>query len=134
MASYCLDTSGLSNPWVELPEDIYSPLWKQIFDALAGGCFCCNVEIFTEMVAIDGALGECVKDHSDSIVLEIGNGDWNWKVYLEHIERMRSAYGQFISEYNGGRTGKPKGRFRHNGETLSQTPQQSVSGQARSVC
>lgn len=105
MPNYCIDTSGLSNPWETLPEDIYGGLWGQIYAAIAGGAFCCNVEIFQELQAISGGLGECVNEHADSLVLEIGHGSWPWEDYIEQVEALQKTHNDCISEYNGNRKG-----------------------------
>lgn len=105
MVKYCLDTSGLSNPWETLPEDIYSNLWTQVIVACKSGIFCYNSEIYGELNSITGKLGACLKEYGRDFILEIGDDSWDWATYLDHNERMSSQYKQFISEYNGNRKG-----------------------------
>lgn len=57
------------------------------------------------MLSITGELGACVKDHSHCLVMEIGNGDWDWEQYLAHVKRMQVDYQSVISEFNGNRRG-----------------------------
>ena len=54
-AKYCLDTSGISTPVVELPDDIHTTLWPKVMAAISGGMFCWNEEIAQEMTSIPGA-------------------------------------------------------------------------------
>jgi len=105
MAEYCLDTSGLSNPWEKLPEDIYDSLWKRVRELIVASKFCCTKEIYDEMLSISGTLGDCIRSHSHCLVMEIGADDWDWEQYLHHIQRMQVDYASVISEFNGNRKG-----------------------------
>lgn len=105
MAEFCLDTSGISNPWERLPEDIYRSLWARIQELISASTFCCTTEIYEEMLSITGGLGECVRAHQDCLVMEIGNGDWDWEQYVAHVDRMQVDYQGVISEFNGNRKG-----------------------------
>ena len=103
MHKYCLDTSGLSNPYLELPEDIFVSLWPKIIAKVNGGVFCWNVEISEELERIPGAVGESLKLARKSCCYEVGVGNWPWDEYIRLINRWRTEYRQFISEDNGNR-------------------------------
>lgn len=103
MPKYCLDTSGISNPWLGFPDDIFQPLWERIIWLIEIGTFCCNTEIFEEYEHIEGRVGDCLKANKAVLVYEINQNSWDWQSYLNHFERMRLSYTQYISEYNGNR-------------------------------
>jgi hypothetical protein len=46
MKKYCFDTSGLSNPWLELPDDIFASVWDQVIDRIEGGMIGATAEIY----------------------------------------------------------------------------------------
>ena len=100
---YCLDTSGVSNPFTDLPEDIYASLWLSVRQKIAAGVFCWNVEIAKELQHINGNLGSCIQGCNGSSCLEVGVGSWPWASYLTIFETLRTTYGDYISEYNGNR-------------------------------
>lgn len=100
---YCLDTSGLSNPLENMPEDIFPVLWARICVEIENGKFALNREIYDELTHLNGPVGDCIKRCKHNLILEIGEGDWDWEDYLAHVERMRVQYRLFISEYNGNR-------------------------------
>lgn len=102
---YCLDTSGLSNPLEFMPEDIHSILWARIVDVIVAGKFAVTKEIYEELVYLPGSIGECVKNNCAALQLEVGENDWDWNTYLEHVGRIRVTYKSVISEYNGNRKG-----------------------------
>ena len=103
MFRYCLDTSGFSNPALDLPEDIHVTLWTKIVALVETHALCWNREIGDELKSITGAIGQCLRDCDSDCCLEIGAGNWPWEDYLAHVERMRVEYRQYISEYNGNR-------------------------------
>jgi hypothetical protein len=105
MASYCLDTSGLSNPVENLPEDIFTSLWDRVKKVIEDGKICCNPEILEELGSIDGGLGDCLKACSAAMCYEIGDDKWPWQEYLECVETLKVKYEPVISEYNGNRKG-----------------------------
>jgi hypothetical protein len=100
---YCLDTSGLSNPLENMPEDIFPILWSKICTEIENGKFASNKEIYDELTYLNGTVGECIKRCKSNLILEIGEADWDWENYLVHVERMRVEYKSYISEYNGNR-------------------------------
>lgn len=65
MPKYCIDTSGLSHPYEELPEDIFDLLWKFVRAKIAEGIFAVTREIFDEMEKIDGGLGKYISENKD---------------------------------------------------------------------
>jgi len=103
MAKYCLDTSGFSNPLMDLPSDIHVTLWAKIQSAIENGIFCWNVEISVELESIFGDLGERLAECNGDCCLEIGQDGWPWEDYLVVFEALKTKYQKFISEYNGNR-------------------------------
>lgn len=102
MVKYCFDTSGLSTPNEQTPPDIHVSMWENIRRFIADGHVGVTLEIFEEMVNIDGGLGEFIGECKDVILFEIGEEEWNWGAYLDHTNRMQDVYQQFISEFTGG--------------------------------
>jgi len=86
-----------------MPEDIFPILWSRICAEIENGKFAANLEIYDELTHLSGSVGECIKRCKSNLVLEIGEGDWDWSDYLSHVERMRVQHKSFISEYNGNR-------------------------------
>ena len=105
MPRYCLDTSGLSNPLENMPEDIHSTLWARVRKAIEDGVFCWNTEILDELGSLPGTLGECIAAHGKTWCLEVGDDGWPWQAYIDHVKRLQVTYRPFISEYNGNRKG-----------------------------
>lgn len=106
MPKYCLDTSWISNPLIEMPPDVHVSLWRKITSMIEAGDFCWNVEIWDELNgSIDGGVGECLNQSNQICCLEVGVGHWNWEKYLHIVEQYREKYSSFISEYNGNRKG-----------------------------
>ena len=103
MPKYCLDTSAISNPLVQMPEDIFGGLWGKFMKLIEDGCFCCTTEIADEYDHILGNVGKCLTAHKRAMVYEIGQSHWDWTTYVSHVNHITSTYGQFISEYNGNR-------------------------------
>jgi Domain of unknown function (DUF4411) len=103
---YCLDTSGLSNPLENMPEDIvmYQNIWSHVKSHIENGFFAVNEEIYQELCRLPGSIGDCLRNNKDSLVLEVGE-NWNWQGYLEIVEKMRNRHSSKISEYNGNRKG-----------------------------
>ncbi len=105
MKRYCFDTSGLSKPYQDMPEDIYGRLWEGMKQVITAGLIAVTKEIYDEMVCIEGSLGECIRANQAKLQLEIGQPDWNWEAYLAHMVRMQTQHHAYISEYTGGRKG-----------------------------
>lgn len=106
MPRYCLDTSWISNPLLEMPPDVHVTLWDKISHMIESGHFCWNVEIWEEMNgSIIGEVGQCLTDCNNNCCLEIGVSSWDWQKYLALVEEYRVKYHEFISEYNGNRKG-----------------------------
>lgn len=102
MADWCFDTSGLSNPYGAMPEDIHQTLWRRIREFLASGHVAVTKEIFDEMLLIDGGLGDYIGGIKDTVLREVNNDGWDWRQYIGHTKRTQGAYRQFISEFNLG--------------------------------
>ena len=106
MPRYCLDTSGITNPLLDMPPDVHVTLWHEIMRLIEEGVFCWNTEIWTELsLSVSGEIGECLKLSNDSFCFEVGVGEWPWQKYLDYVELMRTSYKEHISEYNGNRKG-----------------------------
>lgn len=104
MKKYCLDTSGLSNPLQLMPEDIYPSVWAAIEPLVGSGIFALTSEIYAEMSeGIYGRMGDYIRQNESSLVMEIGDEEWDFLSFINHSNRMQAAYEQFISERNGNR-------------------------------
>lgn len=103
MHKYVLDTSGLSNPVMDLPEHIYVSLWAKVIEAIESGVFCWNADVAEQLKSIPGNVGATLAACNGNCCLEIGQESWPWRKYLEVVEGWRVSYKQFISEYNGNR-------------------------------
>ncbi|PCI51056.1 MAG: hypothetical protein COB49_02965 [Alphaproteobacteria bacterium] len=101
MKKYCLDTSGISNPWGDLPHDIFNSLWENIEELIVKGIFAVTLEIYEEQLLIPNPLGEIIKVNKNTMLLEIGQDDWNWPGYIEISNDLNGKYNNFISEYTG---------------------------------
>ena len=102
-ARYCLDTSGISNPLVSMPEDCFGGLWDKVKGLVASGAFCCNAEIAEQYEHIEGSVGECLIEHMPNMLFEVGVGEWDWSGYLQHVNRMTVEYHAYISDYHHNR-------------------------------
>jgi hypothetical protein len=105
MKKYCFDTSGISNPLESMPEDIHESAWKKIKACIVDSMFAVTFEIYEEMTHITGTVGECIRDNQPALVLEVGEGEWDWDAYTQHSTRMQDEYKDFIAEFNGNRRG-----------------------------
>jgi hypothetical protein len=102
MPKYCLDTSGISHPYEEQPEDIYESLWRFVREQIAAGTMAVTKEIFDEMILIGSGLGEFIEQNKDAILYEVNQGDWNWQLYVQNATEMIARHENHISEYTGG--------------------------------
>jgi Domain of unknown function (DUF4411) len=102
MPKYCVDTSGLSHPYEEIPEDIHPSLWKRVRGTIAAGHVAVTEEIFDEITKIRGGLGDYLDKKKALILHEVTKGDWNWQQYLKHANNMELAYKPYIREFCGG--------------------------------
>lgn len=100
---YVLDTSGLSNPVMEMPEDIHRTLWPSVLAKVKTHIFCWNFEIAEEMARIPGTVGTTLSSCNEDCCYEVGKGSWDWSSYLSTNNRWRKGFHQFISEYHGNR-------------------------------
>lgn len=96
--NYCLDTSGISNPWEDTPIDIHATVWKKTMEMIEDKKFAVTTEIYTEMEFIQGELGDCVRANKVNLVLEVGDSNWDYSSYINHVNRMRTTYDAFISQ------------------------------------
>ena len=102
MKTFCVDTSGFSNPLESMPEDIHESMWAKVMAIIEKGQIAVTAEIYDEMVHIPGTVGKCIKDHKAEMVLEVSKGNWNWKAYVACTAAMNTTQHKFISEYCGG--------------------------------
>lgn len=105
MTRYCVDTSGISSPLMDLPEDIFPSVWAPIRELIETRAFAVTAEIFEELERIEGHLGDCIRAHKNRLVFEVGDEKWSFLEYINHSNRMQNDYKQFISERNGNRKG-----------------------------
>lgn len=105
MKKYCVDTSGISNPLETTPEDIHQSAWVRIKECISNGDLAVTKEIYDEMIHIGGSVGECIKASAAQLVLEIGEGNWDYATYVKEAARMQVEYAKYISENNGGKSG-----------------------------
>jgi hypothetical protein len=79
--AYCLDTSGLSTPLENMPEDIHTVLWGRIAKIVVDGKFAVTTEIYEELSHLPGPIGECIQQNQASLQMEIEAG-----CYTRHHE------------------------------------------------
>lgn len=103
MHRYCLDTSGFSNPVMELPSAVFVSLWPQVVSLIESKAFLWNVEIAEELTSIVGTVGETLVSCNGTCCVEVGQGEWPWEEYISVVGEWRNSYSQYISEYNGNR-------------------------------
>lgn len=103
MKRYCFDMSGISTPLERMPSDIHQSLWAKIEAILASGEIAVTPEIFEEMIHIPGSVGDCIRSNEKNLVLEVGQGDWDWLAYTQHVNALQIQYEAIISEFCGGR-------------------------------
>jgi len=101
MKKHCFDTSGISNPLETMPEDIHESAWTKIKEKISSGEIAVTREIYDEMTHIVGTVGKCIKDSEAELLLEIGEGDWDYNTYTSQVVRMQDAYAAFIAENSG---------------------------------
>lgn len=99
---YCCDTSGLSNPREQLPEDIYTSLWDFVRQLIADGTIAVTKEIFDEMRHIGDDLGDFTGRHEEQLLFEVGKENWDWPTYVENMRHLTDRHREHISEYTGG--------------------------------
>lgn len=56
-------------------------------------------EIYDEMCYIPGQFGECIRSNRAALVLEVGEGSWDFQSYIRHYNRMTKQYEAHLSEY-----------------------------------
>lgn len=99
MKAYCFDTSGISNPLETTPRDIHEKMWNDVLTLVTSGRVAVTKEVL--MIYIPSGVGEAISNSSELILLEVGQGNWNWQTYIDHSNRMQDSYSRFISEFNG---------------------------------
>ncbi|NKL03116.1 DUF4411 family protein [Rhizobium leguminosarum bv. viciae] len=99
---YCFDTSGISNPLETMPEDIHKSLWAHFSAFVLDNYIAVTQEIFDEMCHVTGDIGGLINQCKSTMVLELGQPDWDWQGYILHSKRMLTDHRTCISEYTGG--------------------------------
>lgn len=103
MKRYCFDTSGLSNPVENLPDDIYQPIWFGVIRVIEAGAIAVTTEIYDEMHgSIRSLVGDCIDRNRSNMLLEIGDETWDYHAYTSVVAAMQIRQHDFISEYNRG--------------------------------
>jgi len=92
---YCLDTSGFSNPLMEMPEDIHKTLWSNVLKAIQAEIFCLNMEIAEEMDSIKGKIGDALKNCKRACCYEVGCGKWDWNALPENKRCLAQKVSRF---------------------------------------
>lgn len=103
MKAYCIDTSGLSTPLEQMPEDIHRSLWGKISNIIQAGRLAATTEIYGELAHLPGPIGDCLRGNKAAIQLEVGDASWNSVAYINHAIQMQTDHARFISENNGNR-------------------------------
>lgn len=98
---YCFDTSGLSNPREQLPEDIYASIWDFVRNTISDGRIAVTKEVHEEMCHIGDELGGFIGLHEDQMMLEVGREGWDWQLYLDNVAALIERHRAHISEYSG---------------------------------
>ena len=102
MKKYAFDTSGISNPLESMPEDVHESFWVNFkAKVLPSGIIAVTQEIYDEMQYIPGSVGECIKANKSNLLMEVGD-DWDWGLYINHLNAMEDDHKDVISEFNGG--------------------------------
>ncbi len=106
MPRYAMDTSWISNPVMDLPQDVHVSLWQRVASLLEEGAFCWNQEIWEE---IDGSVyGDIANSlqicQDNGGCFELGQDRWDWAQYIAHYNDIKTRYAGYISEYHGNRS------------------------------
>lgn len=101
MKRFCFDNSGFTNPHVRMPEKvgIYRGLWGQMTDFVLAGHIATTQEIYDEMCHVPDDFGACIRASRSALVMEVGEGDWDYSAYIRHYRRMAKQYEAHLSEY-----------------------------------
>lgn len=105
MTNYCLDTSGVSKPWLELPVRVFPTLWLKVWDRIENDCFCWNDEIAQEIDRLDDPLRKKLKSREHVCRFRNDSTLWPYGNYSNLILEWERKYSQYIQENHGNRTG-----------------------------
>lgn len=105
MKKYCLDTSGISNPLETMPEDIHESLWAEVRARIVAGDLAVTGDIYGELVHLQGAMGDCIRENEVNLLLEVNDSSWPFESYIEHAARMQIDHAHFIRENLGNKKG-----------------------------
>ncbi|CAN5721121.1 hypothetical protein BH23CHL3_BH23CHL3_06420 [soil metagenome] len=104
MKKYCLDTSGISKPVLDRPDDIYGPIWRKVIAVIEAGEIAVTTEIYDEMHgSIWSMVGQCIDANKDLMVLEIADDSWDYARYVQVAAYMQMRHREFIAEHNKNR-------------------------------
>ncbi len=101
MKRYCFDTSALSNPLEQMPEDIHRSLWYEIKNVIGSGVIGVTPEIYQEMLHLPGSLGKCIKNNKGQLILAPGI-ELDMSKFAANSNQILKDHHNFISEYSGG--------------------------------
>ncbi len=93
---YCLDTSGLSNPRMVLPDDIFVSVWNHVYLMIELGAFAVTKGIFSELEMIEGGMGKFISENRKMMLMD-RDGDWNEGEYLSIFEDFKERYRSVLS-------------------------------------
>ena len=99
---YCLDTSGISNPYQIMPPDIFSSLWEKIYVEINSGVFAATPEIYDELKHLPGTLGDVIRSKKSEIILDVDTPGFDGHAFIQNSIYLIQTYRSFISEYSGG--------------------------------
>lgn len=102
MSKYCFDTSGISNPVQNMPDDLFPKLWSSFCRYIDDGSIAVTKEIFDEMCLISGRIGQHIQQAKKIIIYEVLDDKWDWSAYIDVIKNLQTKYQNCLSERNGG--------------------------------
>lgn len=103
MPRYCLDTSGVSNPWHALPERVFPTLWVKVRACIENDCFCWNDNIAVELRNFKGAIGDALRNRERFCRYRNGSPNWPYDDYSILLDDWKDKYRQYIREFNKNR-------------------------------
>ena len=65
------------------------------------GVFATTTEVYDELILMPGNVGQCLRDHSAEIKLEVGAGNWNYAGYIANFQKLHPKYQHFIAGTGG---------------------------------
>lgn len=103
MPKYCLDTSGLSKPFIDLPQHVFPTLWQKVGECIANDCFCWNDDIAEQFERLVEPLQSLLKNRERTCRFRDNDVSWPYDKYIALVSEWQTAYKQYISEFNDNR-------------------------------